>query len=150
MSFFKCSCDACVFQNTSSACLHFNLIWWYLFVTLFYYQSNQTKKKLVSTCLVFFKGWNITLQCHLNKHWLWVEPVFYHRQFSMVTNQKDWAVDCPADDIQIQMKKTGASKGWTMIHDIRRSYNITNKYTHTQSKIEQTQQMFKLKVIQTY
>lgn len=101
----------------------------------FDYRPNKQKIP-VSTCLVFFKGWNITLQCHLNKRWQWVEPVFYHRQFSTDINQKGWVVECPADDIQIQMRKTGASKGWTMIHDIhfRRSYNKINTQTEQNKK----------------
>lgn len=73
-------------------------------------------RNTISINLVFFKGWSIILRCRLSKHWQWVEPAYYQLPPSMDSNQKDW-VDWQADDILIQMKKIGASKGWIMIHD---------------------------------
>ena len=105
----------CVYVWRKTLCLL--ICWMFWFSSVESTPNHPSKKNEIPINLVFFKGWSITLRCHSNRRWPWVEPGFYHRQLSTDSSQREWAAVCQADGIPIPTKKIGASKGWTMIHD---------------------------------
>lgn len=88
---------------------------------------DQKKKKqiwneqiAIWTTLVFSKGWNIIRHCHSNKRSRWDAPAaFYRRPYWTATSRKAvLAVVFQVDGIPIRMRKTGASKDWTIIDEM--------------------------------